>query len=80
MHRIQRLILSLFLIGSVTIGMTSCGTTRAVLVPPGDLIRIGPDVEGRIYLWDGSQWVLSDNEVEIPEGWVAGPPPKNNDN
>lgn len=80
MSQIQRLILSLFLIASVIIGTTSCGSTRAVLVPPGDLIRIGPDVEGRIYLWDGSQWVLSDNEVEIPEGWVAGPPPKNNDN
>ena len=63
MSQIKRLILSLFLIASVIIGTTSCGSTRAVLVPPGDLIRIGPDVEGRIYLWDGSQWVPSADDT-----------------
>jgi hypothetical protein len=80
MPQIPRLMLNLFLILSVIIGTSSCSTTRTVLVPPGELIRLGPDIQGRVYNWDGEQWVLSDNKVKIPEGWVAGPPPKNNDN
>ena len=56
---------------------------RVVLVPPmvntgetvTDLIKIGPDVRGHIYVYTSDGWVLSDNEVQIPEGWVAAPPP-----
>lgn len=40
-----------------------------------DLIKIGPDVRGHIYVYTSDGWVLSDNEVQIPEGWVAAPPP-----
>jgi hypothetical protein len=77
MRRIQRLTLSLFLIMCVSILMTSCGTTRAVLVPPGDLVKIGPDVRGQVYTWNGNDWILSDNKIVIPEGWLCGPPPPN---
>jgi len=80
MLQTKRQMLNLFLILFVIIGTASCTTTRTVLVPPGELIRLGPDIEGRVYNWNGTEWVLSDNKVEIPEGWIAGPPPKNNDN
>lgn len=39
----------------------------------GALVRSGPDVTGRVYTWDGEQWVLSANKVQIPEGWFIGP-------
>lgn len=35
-------------------------------------VRIGPDVEGRVYTWDGDKWVLSQNKMRLPEGWYAG--------
>lgn len=44
-----------------------------------DLIKIGPDVRGHIYVYTSDGWVLSDNEVQIPEGWVAAPPPPQGD-
>lgn len=64
--------------------ITSCGLTenpRVVLVPPitmvdgmpSDLIKIGPGVMGRVYIKTDNKWVLSDNEVLIPEGWYAAP-------
>lgn len=37
------------------------------------LVRIGPDVRGRVYTWDGTEWVLSRNSVQLPEGWYCGP-------
>lgn len=52
-----------------------------VLVPPitmvegspSNLIKIGPGVRGRVYIKVEDKWVLSDNEVVIPEGWFAAP-------
>jgi hypothetical protein len=37
------------------------------------VMRTGPDVAGRVYLWDGEEWVLSRNRVRLPEGWFVGP-------
>lgn len=37
------------------------------------MVRIGPDVSGRVYVWDGVDWVLSRNKVDLPEGWYCGP-------
>jgi hypothetical protein len=53
---------------------TGCGGTKVVFVHPADhdLVRLGPDVRGHVYFWNGSQWELSKNEVRIPEGWYAG--------
>lgn len=50
---------------------TGCGTTRAVFVHEGNLIRIGPNVKGRVYVLKGGEWVLT-KAVVIPEGWYAG--------
>ena len=48
---------------------------------PSDLVKLGPDVRGKVYVFTEGQWVLSDNECSIPEGWIAAPPPpKTTDN
>jgi len=54
--------------------LTACGNTRVVFVHPAehDLVRLGPDVRGHVYYWNGSEWELSKNVVHIPEGWYAG--------
>jgi hypothetical protein len=54
--------------------LTGCEAKRVVFVHPTDhdLVRLGPDVRGRVYYWNGSQWELSSNSVRLPEGWYAG--------
>jgi len=54
--------------------LVGCGGTRVVFVHPTDhdLVRLGPDVRGHVYFWNGSEWELSKNEVRLPEGWYAG--------
>jgi len=42
---------------------------------PTDLIKLGPDVRGRVYVFTKDGWLLSDGELVIPEGWIASPPP-----
>ena len=46
------------------------------LLPAADApVRAGPDMSGRVYVWTGSTWELSRNDVTIPEGfyiWDAG--------
>lgn len=62
--------------GIITLG-TACGTTRVVFVDTeADLVRIGPDVSGKVYVRTDGEWVLSKNKVKLPEGWIAGPLPK----
>jgi len=52
-----------------------CVRTRTVFVEPGTPIRIGPDVEGRVYhLDDRGVWTLSAQRVRIPEGWYCVSP------
>jgi len=36
------------------------------------LVRLGHDVKGHVYHWNGSEWELSSNAVSLPEGWYAG--------
>jgi hypothetical protein len=54
--------------------LTGCGGTKVVFVHPADhdLVRLGPDVRGHVYFWNGSEWELSKNSVSLPEGWYAG--------
>ena len=35
-------------------------------------MRLGPDVRGLVYFWNGSAWELSNKPVDLPEGWYAG--------
>ena len=37
-----------------------------------DVVRLGPDVTGKVYFRREGEWVLSKNKVKLPEGWYAG--------
>jgi hypothetical protein len=50
------------------------GCSRTVLVSEASPTRIGPKVHGRIYARVDGEWVLSENRVELPEGWYLVPP------
>ena len=70
MNHIRLLTLLLFLSTFVMLG---CGGRKVVLVPVSTgLVRLGSDVKGHIYHWNGSEWELSSNTVHLPEGWYAG--------
>jgi len=43
-----------------------------VLLPESGVVRAGPDVRGRVYQWTGTEWELSRNKVQVPEGWWMG--------
>jgi len=45
-----------------------------VLVPESSPFRIGPGTRAPIYTMTDGEWRLSDNCVEIPEGWYCVPP------
>ncbi|MCX7747532.1 MAG: hypothetical protein N2645_11700 [Clostridia bacterium] len=62
-----RLMLLLF----VTVCVSSC-KTRVVVVNSDDIVRLGEDVKGHVYFWNGTNWVKSSNKVKLPEGWYAG--------
>ena len=52
---------------------TGCGSTRVVFVDTQEaLVRIGQNVEGKVYVMKNGEWVLSKNKVKLPEGWYAG--------
>ena len=64
-----------FLVTCASVLVTGCGSTRVVFVnsqEKNDLIRVGPKVEGRAYVWDGTDWVLSKNKIAYPEGAFVG--------
>ena len=53
--------------------LTGCGSSRVVFVDTkNNLVRIGPNVEGKVYVLKNGEWVLSKNKVKLPEGWYAG--------
>lgn len=76
-------------VAGLSASMSACASNpRVVLVPPitwvqtedgktipSDVIQLGPGVRGPVYVRLDGQWVLSDGPVDIPEGWVAAPPP-----
>jgi len=59
----------------VSVLLIGCGSTRVVFVnsqEKNDLIRVGPGVKGKAYVWDGTDWLLSKNKIEYPEGAFIG--------
>lgn len=52
-------------------GVSGCGGTK-VLLPESGVVRAGPNVRGKVYQWTGTEWELSRNKVQIPEGWWMG--------
>ena len=50
-----------------------CGSTKVVFVDThAQMVRIGPDVKGKVYVLKNGEWVLSKNKMHLPEGWYAG--------
>ncbi len=63
---------AILLISSLLI-FAGCGSTRVVFVDTdANLVRLGPDVSGRVYVLKDGEWILSKNKVRLPEGWYAG--------
>jgi hypothetical protein len=61
------------LILSAVLGISGCGSSKVVFVDESDgLVRLGSDVRGHVWYWNGSSWELSSNSVKLPEGWYAG--------
>lgn len=54
--------------------VSGCVNPRVVLVPSGEVIKVGPNVKGKVYVNTDDGWQLSQNKVSIPEGWYALPP------
>lgn len=53
--------------------MSGC-STRVILVPNGEPVRLAEPVRARIFVTDSSgHSVLSQNRVTIPAGWYALP-------
>jgi len=76
--------LALFVVAGLLVFATACsGSPRVVMIPPiewvdgvpSDLVKIGPGMTGRVYVHTADGWTLSENEVTLPEGWLASPPP-----
>ena len=62
---------------SLSFLLAGCGSTRVVFVDTqSDLVRIGPNVEGKVYVLKNGEWVLSKNKMKLPEGWYAGGIPR----
>ena len=71
----MRTLRNLSVIVGLIIFATSCATKTIVLDSSADVVRIGPDVTGKVYVWQDGAWRLS-GKVTLPEGWYAGPGPK----
>jgi hypothetical protein len=43
-----------------------------------DWVKLGADVKGHVAIYNSTnhQWELQSKAMVLPEGWVAGPPPK----
>jgi hypothetical protein len=68
----QRLSLRFAIVCGLLLG-GGCGTTRVVFVKTdSDVVRLGPNVSGKVYFRKNGEWVLSKNKVKLPEGWYAG--------
>lgn len=53
--------------------LTGCATSRTVFLDSrSDIVRLGPDVRGHVYVHRDGKWVLT-GKVTLPEGWYAGP-------
>jgi hypothetical protein len=68
----MKVIKTLLLISAATILM-GCGSTKVVFVDTqAQIVRIGPNVKGQVYVLKNGEWVLSKNTMHLPEGWYAG--------
>ncbi len=64
----------LFLLVFGIAGTSGCVTgRRVVFVNQSDgFVKLGEDVYGHVYWWNGSEWERSKGKVKLPAGWLAG--------
>ena len=66
-------IVRVILLTSIAAFFLGCGSTRVVFVDTqANMVRLGKDVSGHVYVLKDGEWVLSKNKVKLPEGWYAG--------
>lgn len=74
----MRTLLRLSALVGLLICVSGCGLlrpTRVVIVDASsDIVRLGNDVEGTVYLYESGGWKRV-GPVRLPEGWYAGPMP-----
>ena len=66
------LILSAWLVLALAC-VTGCAS-RTIFVPEESPMRVGPQSRLRVYHRIDGTWTLSENRIEIPEGWYLVPP------
>jgi hypothetical protein len=52
-----------------------CSIRTVVLDSQSDVVRLGHNVRGNVYVWQDGAWTKT-GSVRLPEGWYAGPPPQ----
>ena len=67
--------LRLFGIVGLLLCASGCVTRTVVLDSQSDVVRLGDNVRGNVYVWQNGEWTKT-GKVTLPEGWYAGPPPK----
>lgn len=71
MQTLQR---TLGLLGIVIL-LSGCVTRQVVILDKdSDVVRLGKDVKGSVYIFQNGEWVLV-GKAQLPEGWYAGPGP-----
>ena len=50
-----------------------CGS-RTIFVPEESPMRVGPKTRLQVYHRLAGEWILSENRIDIPEGWYLVPP------
>jgi hypothetical protein len=65
----------IFAVAGLITFANGCATRTVVLDSQSDVVRLGEDVRGTIYMWQDGQWRKS-GKVKLPEGWYAGPGPR----
>ena len=68
-------LLKRFALGGLLICASGCATRVVVVDSQEDVVRLGKNVKGSVYVWRGGQWEKA-RRVTLPEGWYAGPGPK----
>ena len=65
--------IKILLLISIAAIFMGCGSTKVVFVDTqANMVRIGPNVKGKVYVLKNGEWVLSKNNMHLPEGWYAG--------
>jgi len=56
--------------------LSGCGSTRTVLIPPGEPVQLAEPVKAYVYVDVDGTREKSENRVELPEGWWCLPDPE----